>query len=273
MQVPVHLYQIDYNDQTYDLADPNYPILDNRSNERPDWYEYWPIRCFLLNEKLDESAFYGFFSPKFSEKTYLSYPDVEKFVRKHASKSDVILFSPQPDMGSFFLNVFEQGELFDPGLIKAYTSFLESIGNNFKINDLVMDSSQIVFSNYFVARPMFWREWLQLNEALFTCCEDRSHPLSHDLSVPTNYPGDVQRKVFLQERAASYLLTTHTHWRSVACNPFDMGWSSSRFREFPVDAVISDALKIAFRLQGFPLYMAAFAEIRQKFINSTDADS
>ena len=269
-EVHVHLYQIIYNDQTYDNADPNYPLLDNRSNERPDWYEYWPIRRFLLNEKLDEHGFYGFFSPKFSEKTFLSYPEVEKFVSENASKTDVVLFSPQPDMGSFFLNVFEQGELFDPGLIKVYSNFLQSIGHNISINDLVMDSRQIVFCNYFVAKPMFWREWLKLNEYLFSCCENRSHPLSQDLCVQTTYPGDVQRKVFLQERSASYLLATQSHWRSLAYNPFGMGWSTMRFREFPVDAVISDALKLAYKEQNFSIYLSAFAKIRNNFISNTE---
>jgi len=269
-QLPVHLYQIAYNEETYAAADKNYPVLDNRSNERPDWFEYWPIRRFLLNEQLDERGFYGFFSPKFPDKTFLSYPDVEKFVREHASKTDVVLFSPQADMGSFFLNVFEQGELFDPGLMQVYTKFLQSIGHSPSLKDLVMDSRQIVFSNYFVARPAFWREWLQLNEALFAFCEDKNHPLSQELSVPTTYPGEAQRKTFLQERAASYLLTTQPHWRSAAYNPFGMAWSASRFREFPVDAVISDALKLAYREQGFALYLSAFAGIRQKFITNSE---
>lgn len=268
--VPVHLYQIAYNAETHAAADQNYPILDNRGNERPDWYEYWPMRRFLLNEQLDEQAFYGFFSPKFSSKTFLTLPEVESFVQTHAAKADVMLFSPQADMGSFFLNVFEQGELFDPGLMQAYGTFLQSIGQSPSLKDMVMDSRQIVFSNYFVARPAFWREWLQLNEALFAACEDTSNPLSRELTVPTTYPGDAQRKTFLQERAASYLLTTQPHWRSVAYNPFGMAWSASRFREFPVDAVTSDALKLAYRQQGFALYLSAFAGIRQKFIANSE---
>jgi hypothetical protein len=26
--------------------EPGYRMLDNLANERPDWYEYWPIRRF-----------------------------------------------------------------------------------------------------------------------------------------------------------------------------------------------------------------------------------
>jgi hypothetical protein len=39
----------------------------------------------------------------------------------------------------------------------------------------------------------------------------------------------------------------------------------SRFREHPNEAFISDALKIAFREQGFPEYMQAYSGIRDTF--------
>ena len=67
------------------------------------------------------------------------------------------------------------------------------------------------------------------------------------------------------ERAASLLLTTQPHWRSVAHNPFGMGWSMSRFREHPNEAFISDALKIAWRDQRYPQYLQAFIAVRERF--------
>jgi hypothetical protein len=264
---PVHLYQIAYSEETKAAIEPGYAVLDNTDNLRPDWYEYWPIRRFLLTQPLDEQGFYGFFSPKFGHKTGLGHARVQEFVQRTAPRADVVLFSPQPDMGAFFLNVFEQGEAFDPGLIDAYASLLESIGRPVPLRQLVMDSRQVVFSNYFVARPAFWREWLVMNEALFEACEDPEGPLREVLCRPTSYAGGAQRKVFLQERAASLLLATQPHWRSVAHDPFGFGWSMSRLREFPGQAFISDALKIAWREQGFPEYMAEFARVRERCRN------
>jgi hypothetical protein len=274
MSVAVHLYQIAYSPQTLAAVEPGYAVLDNLANERPDWYEYWPVRRFLIerlqDETLDEAAFYGFFSPKFGSKTRLSHAQVVAFVQRHAAEADVLLFSPQPDMGAFFLNVFEQGETFDPGLIAAYEGLLARIGRPHNLRALVMDSRQVVFSNYFVARPAFWREWLVLNEALFACCEGHDgsdgDELQRELTKPTSYPGSAQRKVFLQERAASLLLATQPRWRAKAANPFTMGWSMSRFREHPDAAFVSDALKLAFREQGFPEYMAEFARVRERFL-------
>ena len=249
---PVHLHQIAYSPATLASLEAGYHVLNNLTNERPDWHEYWPMRRFLINERLDDDALYGFFSPKFGAKTLLTHAQVMAFVQAQAPKADIVLFSPQPDMGAFYLNVFEQAETFDPGLSETYSAFLAQIGRPVTLGDLLMDSRQVVFSNYFVARPQFWREWLALNEPLFALCEGLDTPLRQALCKPTTYYDGVvqravQRKVFLVERAASLLLATQPHWRSVAYNPFGMGWSSSRLRNHPTDAVISDALR-----PGFP---------------------
>lgn len=265
--IDVRLYQIAYSDATYAAIEPGYRILDNRDNLRPDWYEYWPIRRFLQNETLDDDAWYGFFSPKFGTKTQMTHADVVATVRAAAADCDVVLFSPQPDMGAFFLNVFEQGETFDPGLIDAMEAFLRATGIHVPpLRTLVMDSRQTVFSNYFVARPAFWRAWFNLAERFFAACEGPPSDLQRALNVPTTYPGGAQRKVFLSERLASLLLTIAPEWRAKSANTFRFGWSMSRLREHPQQAVISDALKIAFRDQGFPEYIQAFGQVREAFI-------
>ena len=266
---PLRLFTITYSDATRADVEPGYEVLDNSANERPDWYEYWPMRQFLLKQPLDEATWYGFFSPKFPRKTGLSHAQVQATVLQAAAQGvDVVLFSPQPDMAAFFLNVFEQGETFDPGLIDAYSAFLDDIGRPAPLRQLVMDSRQIVFSNYFVARPAFWREWLQLNEALFAICEGPATPLQQALTKPTSYPGAAQRKTFLQERVASLLLTVQPQWRTLAANPYNMAWSMSRLREHPMEAVMSDALKMAWRDQHFKQYIDAFSSLRERFIHS-----
>jgi hypothetical protein len=274
MPSPVHLHLIVYNDATQALVGPGWQVLDNRANPRPDWYELDPIRRHLRNAALDEQAFYGFFSPKFGHKTGLGHDEVMRFVHTHEATADVMLFSPQPDMGAFFLNVFEQGEAFDTGLIAATEALLAHAGRPVPLRTLVMDARQIVFSNYFVARPAFWREWLALVEPLWAVCEglDPTAPpaLREALTAPTSYrTGEVaaQRKVFVMERMASLLLATQARWRSVAHNPFGFGWSMARFRQHPTEAYISDALKRAWREQPWPQYLQAYVTVRERFQN------
>ena len=43
----VHVYQILNHYTPREELDPGFLVLDNSANERPDWYEYWPMRKFL----------------------------------------------------------------------------------------------------------------------------------------------------------------------------------------------------------------------------------
>jgi hypothetical protein len=260
----INLYHIAYSEKTRQEVPPGYEVLDNLDSAHNDWREYWPIRNFLLSQPLDEESYYGFFSPRFQEKTGLGHPQVSAFIRAAGADTDVITFSPQADMGSFFLNVFEQEELFHPGFTAASEAFLAAIGIPLRLNTLVMDSRQIIFSNYFVARPAFWRDWLSVNEKLFAICEGQDSPLKEGLVAATAYPGSVQRKVFLMERVASLLLTINPKWRVRTYNTFACAWSASRLNQFKLEAVLSDALKIAMKEQGFQEYSDAFAQVREK---------
>ena len=266
----IHLHLIAYNTATEaSVAKSGFLALDNMGNERPDWYEYWPIRRQLLNVPMVEGDWYGFFSPKFGAKTQLDYAATQAFIANADAnqQADVVLFSPQPDMGANFLNVFEQAEVFDAGFIRAAKDFLKTCGLDVPLEGIVMDSRQTVFSNYFAAKPPFWREWFALTEALFAICENKGHPLNAALCHQTTYGVDAQRKVFLLERLASLLLVLRPSYRTVAYNPYGMGWSMSKFRDNPNNAYINDALKMAFRELGFPQYMDAFNAMRNQFIS------
>lgn len=260
----IALYHIAYNDKTVAEMPIGFQLMDNTKHERDDWREYWPIRQFLLNTALDEDSFYGFFSPRFAEKTGLDYQKVSAFIDSAAPGVNVFTFSPQADMGAFFLNIFEQEELFQPGFIKVSEDFFAGIGMPLHLASLVMDSRQIVFSNYIVAKPIFWRAWLEINEKLFALCEGPATPLQQELTNLTNYPGAVPRKVFLMERIASLLLSTNPAWKVRAYNTFACAWSASRLNQFKFEAVLSDAIKIAMREQGYPEYTDAFAKLRDK---------
>src|SRR5450631_2451528 len=88
----LHIHQILSHYTSPRELDPGFEVLDNSTNERPDWYEYWPIRKFLFNETLDENAFYGFLSPKFKLKTNLSAAEVGDFIQGSEPATDVLLF-------------------------------------------------------------------------------------------------------------------------------------------------------------------------------------
>jgi len=58
-------------------------------------------------------------------------------------------------MGAFFRHVFEQSEVFDPGMGALAQQFFDQLSIPVQIDRLIMDSRHVVFSNYFVATGAF----------------------------------------------------------------------------------------------------------------------
>jgi hypothetical protein len=164
--------------------DPGFEVLDNSANERPDWYEYWPIRRYLLNEALDEQEFYGFLSPKFAHKTNLTAAMVGDLIRGCSSATDVILMSPSIHNSAYYLSVFEHGEAEHPGLAAVAGRLFERVGAALNLDEFVSDSRNTVHSNYFIAKPRFWRAWLAVTEAMFAIAETPDDALGKELRPP-----------------------------------------------------------------------------------------
>jgi hypothetical protein len=263
----VHIYQIlNYYTSRQEL-DPGFKVLDNSANERPDWFEYWPIRRFLLNQALDEDAFYGFLSPKFKLKTSLTADMVRESVLAADSATDVILLSPSIHNSAYFLNVFEHGDAEHPGLKSIAKRLFERLDMPSDLDALVSDSRNTVHSNYFIAKPRFWRAWLAVNEKMFAIAETPSDTLGEALRTPTTYRGGstVQMKIFIMERMATWLLTSGHGFAARVRDPFV---ARARIYKLPV-AIVCDALKIAYATQGRAQYKDVFLLVRglRKFLN------
>lgn len=263
----MHIYQILHPHISRQELDPGFDVLDNSANERPDWFEYWPIRRFLLDAALDEDAFYGFLSPKFKLKTSLNSEAVREFIRAADSAAEVILLSPSIHNSAYYLNVFEHGDAEHPGLKSIARALLDRLELPSNLDTLVSDSRNTVHSNYFVAKPRFWRAWFAINEKLFAIAETPSDPLGQALRTPTTYRGgsEVQMKIFIMERMATWLLTCGDGFGTRVRDPFV---ARSRVYKLPV-AIACDALKIAYATQGREQYKQVFLLVRnvRKILN------
>ena len=263
----MHIYQILNHYTSRQELDPGFKILDNSANERPDWFEYWPIRRFLLNEALDEDAFYGFLSPKFKLKTSLSADAVGESVLAADPSTDVILLSPSIHNSAYYLNVFEHGDAEHPGLKDVAKRLFERLELHSDLDSLVSDSRNTVHSNYFIAKPRFWRAWLAINEKMFAIAETPSDALGEALRAPTTYRGGstVHMKIFIMERLATWLLSSDRGFAARVRDPFV---ARTRIYKLPV-AIVCDALKIAYATQGRTQYKDVFLLVRglRKFLN------
>jgi hypothetical protein len=274
MAAGVRVFQIHYDAATRAAIDPDFEPLDNAASARPDWLEYWPMRAFLRREPLDERTFYGFFSPRFFAKTALRGAQVLEFARA-ADGAEVVTFSPHPCHSACFINVLEQGEFFYPGIRAAGSAFLAEVMPGFGLETFVTHSRNTVFSNYFAARPSFWRRWLALAERLFERAEAPGTALHallarvHDYGKEGGPSMPVQVKVFVLERLASCLLHAG---RVAAANypPFSFPLSP-RFAGRLPELIELDRLKIAFSETGDPARLHDYAALRDRVLRAAYA--
>lgn len=264
--MPSNVYQIYYSDRTKNENDQGFLQLDNLTNERPDWREYWPIRNFLINEKLDSSSTYGFLSPKFTSKTCLNSSDVFKFL--NLEDADIFIFSPFFDHSSFFINIFEQAATVHNDVFPVLEECLKILEPDIKLSDLVMNSTNTVFCNFIIAKQEFWKVWLEYCETIFTIAEENNSPLAKKLNHSTNYGSDTApTKVFVIERIASYILSTRNTWKIRAFNPFSMACSSHNMTRYKAEFCQLDSLKIAYCKNRFPEYLESFYKIRADLLD------
>lgn len=266
------LFQIYYSDATRRQVETGYEPLDNCTNERPDWREYWPIRRYFAENPPQEARFYGFLSPAFRSKTRLDPGAVLSFFDAHRD-ADVILFSPFFDQIAFFLNAWEQGALVHPGSMTLFQEVAALVAPEFRMQRDVGCSRNTVFCNYFIARGRFWREWLNRCERLFDCAESGATALGRSLRNPLEYrTAGTPAKVFVLERIASALLTADKGWRVAAFDPMRLPCSEAPINVFGTELAAMDALKLAYLGEGREQYLQAFVQLRSQLVQRLAAN-
>ena len=266
----VHIFQIYYDEATKASLDPGFLPLDNSDNPRPDWREYWPIRNFLLKTDLEEQRFYGFFSPKFRDKTSLEAQHCYTFIAKNSKDTDVFLFSPSifADQMAFYQNVFLQNIRQDPKNSAHIVNALKVLDPRVDIHQLVNHSGNTVFSNYFVARPRFWRVWLEKCELIFKEAEENISEVGKGLNSVTSYPSPAQVKVFIIERIAPLILASDPSWKVKIRKPPSFNNSDSMICASLEELDLMDALKIAFTASLNPAFFNLFRRMQYDLLTN-----
>lgn len=238
------IYQIHYDEASRKALDPGFIPLQNTGNPRPDWYEFWVIRNFLNSEEktLPDDAWYGFLSPRFHLKTGATSARVHGFLQGLPAEKEVVLLTTNWDQLSYFLNPFEQGEHWHPGLQQASQQFLEHAGIDLDLRGLVSDTGSSVFSNYMLAKPRFGRAWLRLANALFDYVETVTAEAAASMRGDTTY-GNARNlaplKAFVQERLVTVVLAQGDY----AVSTLELGDGSVFTRLFNSDAGTRQLLK------------------------------
>jgi len=266
-----NIYQIFYSAQTRTGLDSGFTPLDN-TGQRPDWYEYWPIRTFLQGQPLQENEFYAFLSPQFKRKTGLDSAQIQAFLDQLDPTVDVITLSPFFDAGALFDNVFKQGARHHPNIWPIFVECAALTAPGVSLDTLLMDSGDTVFCNYFLAKPRFWRHWLERAERIFVLAERNETELARMLNALTRHHNadTTPVKVFFIERLASLLLATEPQWRVRSINAMPLPFAYPAAAKVKPWLAILDSLKMAAKRTGNPEYLQVYANIREQVIRQLD---
>jgi len=208
------IFQIYYDQKSYDKLDRGFIPLDNSSNNADGWFEFKPILNYLNNHDLVDNVWYGFLSPTFYNKTGVTSENIFQIIKQHHQFADVVLLHTGWDQICYFKNPWEQGEFWHPGIKSMSQDFIQKIKLDFNIDDLVTDLTSSVFSNYIIAKKKYWMEWKKISNNFFHYMNDMESKVSRNLLTPHRgifYP----MKAFVQERFASLVLANN-HFKVLA---------------------------------------------------------
>lgn len=199
----VHLFKIFYDEASRRQIEPEFLPLDN-SNGPPGWFELWPILQYLESHDLEDNHWYGFFSPKFPGKAFVTIAEVRSLLAAHP-EANVALFSYDWPSVVVHRNAFVQGESFHPGLIAAFEGFLAAEGEKAELREAIGDFQTTVFSNYVVAKRAYWLAWRRLARAYYNWAAAGATLPDNAMTQHNDQP-NYPLRVFVQERLSCWLL-------------------------------------------------------------------
>ena len=165
------IHQIFYDEKTKSDIENGFIPIDNSNSQHPDLFEFWVILKYLRENDLKDDTWYGFLSPKFKAKTGFSAQFVDDYLNSRDPNTEVCLFSPSWDQLAYFLNPWEQGEVWHPGLTIAAQEFVDWSQLGIDLRHIVSASESSVFSNYVIAKKQYWHSWKILAERFFDYLE------------------------------------------------------------------------------------------------------
>ncbi|MCA1326244.1 hypothetical protein [Herbaspirillum sp. alder98] len=197
----IHLFQI-CPDAT-DAGDEGFTPLPNLDSQ--DWGDIVALRRFFQDQVVDDLDCYAFVGRDFATRTGLDAARVRELIQAQPG-ADAWTFFPQTLDAAGHLNLFLQGDALLPGLAAATRAYLESVGLTLDPDHFVPAWQNNVFNGFVVAKPTFWRTWLDLAERLFQAGDDEGDPLHEQLNRRAAAGEPIVTKALLGERLASLVL-------------------------------------------------------------------
>lgn len=154
----VKIHQIFYKESQRLCLDSGFLPYKNAEN----FFEYGVFRKALLRDFPGGLEYQGFLSWKFGYKSGLTSTDFKAFMEKNPG-FDVYYVNPFPQQ-AFYSNVWEQGEVFHPGITSLAEDLASRSGQKIDLRSIRNSVKTTTFSNYFVGNRYFWDRFFEFCE-------------------------------------------------------------------------------------------------------------
>lgn len=206
----IHLYQIQYDDQTKPSEESGFIGFDVRDN--PEFLKREMAHMIRFYDQIvskgGDGDFYGLFSPKFSEKSGLLSSDVLDFVAQNTD-ADVCIFNPFPINVCKYLNVWRQGEERHPNLIRLANQMFEIAGFDFDASGFYRNSVRdTAYCNYWVAKKTFFDDFIDFVKKIDHVIENMPESRRSEYFADAQYISKACYYPFLFERLLSTFLVS-----------------------------------------------------------------
>jgi hypothetical protein len=162
------IYQIYYKQEQLPYLDSAFVPYNNSKNPQPELNEWAVWNDFYDTADYKELNIWGMLSWKFKQKTNLTGQQFIDFINANPGY-DVYFVNPAIINEAVFLNGWEQGDFYHPGLSEIADNFLTKIGyTDILVKELVLDRSTTMFASYFVATKDFWNQYMQFTRKIFS---------------------------------------------------------------------------------------------------------
>lgn len=212
------LYQICFEENQISQVKAPMTPFDNTSNERPELREYHSFKKIIDSQYATE--LYGVFGPRAEEKLRYSGKKIYDEILANSGK-EFYLFNHARVQSVVFLNVWEQGEYFHPGIKKIMKYVLDKNDYDYTVLDSIMIEKQMCFCNYFVATKKAWIEYMRFVDIIKHTLDSLPNELAIIYHGSANYARDISLGMFpfIVERLLSTYLKLNSY--NVHVKPYD----------------------------------------------------
>lgn len=227
MELKIH--QIWYRDEHEAALDPNLLSWDNRENQRPEWCEYWVMRQAAQDFDKNFGELTGFLSWKYRQKLNIESSQIKAYIEAYPG-ADCYIFSPAVFQVAIYLNVWQQGEEWHPGITRQAQVMLQELGYQINLENSIDHHLTTAYGNYWIAGRTFWIKYLEFMDGVFHYIESALDNDRHGLWELVHGSNGGESHVqflpiipFLVERLFSVFVKLHPEFKIVAWQfPLDM---------------------------------------------------